>query len=81
MGGERKEPRKRVLKTGTIILGADAKIPCTVRNLSETGARLELQGTFAIPPTFLLIISGQSPRQCKLLWRTDARIGVLFLGG
>ena len=41
MDEHRIAPRHRVLKAGSIIFGGGA-IDCTVRNLSETGAALEV---------------------------------------
>jgi hypothetical protein len=76
---QRKAGRRRVLKAGTIILGRDAKISCTIRNLSEFGACLVLQSTLAIPTTFLLSVSGEPARLCKAMWRTNERIGIRFL--
>jgi len=49
------------------------------RLIGNRRACLALDGTFAIPPTFLLSISGQPPMACKAIWRTNARIGVRFV--
>ena len=35
-------PRRRLLKAGRISFGGGAAIDCTIRNLSETGAALEV---------------------------------------
>ena len=46
-GGEaadrRKAPRTKTVKSGTIVLGAGAPVDCTVREISQTGAVLEVQ--------------------------------------
>jgi hypothetical protein len=78
MANQRKAPRRRILKSGTIILGKEAHLPCLVRNLSEAGARLEVQATFEIPSAFLLGMPGRPPRTCKVIWRTDRQLGVHF---
>ena len=44
-------PRRRVLKTGSIEFGGTA-IDCTVRNISETGAALEVITPLYIPDRF-----------------------------
>jgi PilZ domain len=68
-------PRHRVLKAGTISFGG-AGITCTVRNLSETGAALDV-----IPEEFVLIIEGDNAtRRCRVVWRKERRIGVTFVG-
>lgn len=67
MANQRKAPRGVILKSGTIIL---ARLPCSARNLSETGACLEVQATFEIPSTFLFEMPGQPPQTCKVVWRS-----------
>ena len=50
-----------------------------VRNISETGAALEVASPLGIPETFNLVISGDhSSRRCQVAWRKDKRIGVAF---
>jgi hypothetical protein len=46
--------RRRILKSGTIIL-ANAKVPCAVRDLSTIGACLVVPTTFGIPGTFKFV--------------------------
>lgn len=53
---------------------------CTLRNISETGAQLELAGETEIPEKFLLSLSrdGQVQRQCKKIWQFSTVTGVRF---
>jgi hypothetical protein len=70
--------RQRVLKSGSIEFNGGA-IDCLVRNISETGAALEVASPLAIPETFNLVISGDpAGRPCQVAWRKDKRIGVAF---
>jgi hypothetical protein len=74
----RKAPRRRVLKTGSIEFGGTA-IECTVRNMSISGAALEVLSPLYIPDRFTLFIpSEQSKRTCHITWRTGKRMGVVF---
>jgi hypothetical protein len=71
-------PRSRVLKTGNIALSEKApKLECTIRNLSATGALLQVSSTFGLPTDFDLLI-GSERRSCHVVWRTDTRLGVTF---
>jgi hypothetical protein len=71
-------PRSRVLKTGSLVLSEKApKLECTIRNLSATGALLQISSTFGIPADFDLFI-GSERRSCHVVWRTDTRLGVAF---
>jgi hypothetical protein len=70
--------RRRMLKTGSIEFSETA-IECTVRNVSEVGAALEVASPLYIPDRFTLFIqSEQSKRTCRIVWRTGKRMGVAF---
>ena len=67
-----------LLKAGTIEFGGGA-MDCTVRNLSETGAALEVTSPLFIPDRFTLFVkNGQLKRPCRIVWRKEKRIGVAF---
>jgi len=71
--------RKRVLKTAQIILSDKApKLDCAVRNLSNTGACLQLSTTYGIPMSFDIVLDGVR-RPCRVVWRTDTKMGVTFI--
>jgi len=75
---ERAAPRKRVLKIGYIIISDKApKIECVVRNISEIGASLQVSTTVGIPTNFIAVIEGVR-RNCRSVWRTDTKIGIMF---
>ena len=74
-------PRQRTLKAGTIEFSGST-IDCVVRNISETGAALEVASPVGIPAEFNLVISGNiAKRQCRVVWVKDMRIGVAFKPG
>ncbi len=78
MDEHRKAQRVRVLKAGTIEFGGGA-IDCTVRNLSPTGAALEVASPIGIPQDFVLVIPADGSRhQSHVVWRKEKRIGVSF---
>jgi hypothetical protein len=77
-GEDRIAPRRRVLKAGSIVIG-DGAFDCTVRNLSDTGAALEIATPLFIPEHFTLIIQADATkRRCRVVWRKGNRMGVLF---
>jgi hypothetical protein len=79
MGEEhRVAPRRRILKVGSISFGGGS-IDCTVRNLSATGAALEVVTPLFIPDRFKLIIQTENLNQpCHVVWRKERRMGVSF---
>jgi hypothetical protein len=78
MDETRRAPRRRVLKAGSITFGGGA-IDCTVRNISATGAALEVVSPLYIPDRFNLIVQSDNlNRPCRIVWRQHRRIGVAF---
>ncbi len=70
--------RRRVLKAGTIEFGGGA-IDCVIRNLSGTGAALEIANQVGIPERFALVVPGDGLHlRCHIVWRKERRIGVAF---
>jgi hypothetical protein len=77
MGDEHRiATRHRVLKGGRIQFGGGS-IDCTVRNISETGAALDVTSPLGIPTEFTLVTDGDQ-RPCRVVWRKEKRIGVTF---
>ena len=78
LDNHRVAPRHRVLKAGSIEFNGGI-IDCTVRNISDTGAQIEVASQVGIPDNFWLVISGsQTPRHCRVAWRNDKKLGVAF---
>jgi hypothetical protein len=77
----RGSPRRRVLK-GAIIAYGDRKItlPCTVRNLSATGARVRIEASVSAPDSFILFIEMDGIEvDCEVIHRSDKDLGVKFV--
>ncbi len=73
--------RSRLLKGGIIAFSArHATIPCVLRDLSDTGARLQVAQSSAVPDTFELIVELDGLEvPCQVVWRKLTEIGVSFL--
>ncbi len=79
MDEHRKVQRRRMLKAGSISFNRAAGIDCKVRNLSPSGACLEVESPVGIPDDFVLVIEQDHLKQpCHVVWRTANRIGVEF---
>ncbi|MEH2569002.1 PilZ domain-containing protein [Bradyrhizobium sp. AZCC 2289] len=71
-------PRHRVMKPAKIEYGG-VKIACTVRDISITGAALEVTDQFGIPAQFTLSMPEDGLKlPCHIVWRREFRMGVAF---
>jgi hypothetical protein len=74
----RAAPRHKVLKRGSIAFNGGT-IDCTVRNLSSTGASVDVASPIGLPPHFTLVIEADHfIRHCRPVWSNQKRIGVAF---
>ena len=72
-------PRRRILKGGKIVINHGySTFACTVRNLSDTGARLKVAGIIGIPDSFELVMDDGARFACSVAWKTETEIGVRF---
>ena len=80
MSERRRRPRHRTLKAGRIVFNHRfSVISCTVRNISETGACLQVASSVGIPDHFDLTIEPDgASRACDVAWRAEQRLGVAF---
>ena len=78
----KKHRRRRVLKDGQLI-SDDLKclVDVRIRDLSESGARLEAKGFTKLPEVFkLFIVSERAIYPCRARWQRGTQIGVEFTG-
>lgn len=75
----RRAPRHRTLKGARIALNRNSVLNCIVRNLSETGARLEMPNALGLPQEFAIAISGEAERRCRIAWQGFGAVGVAFV--
>jgi len=76
---KRVEPRHRVLKRGTLAFSGGGGLDCTVRNISASGARIDIANPVGVPVSFMLVIEAdQFMRRCRAVWSHEQRIGVAF---
>jgi PilZ domain len=76
----RPKSRKRVLLTGIVTYAEGAySFECTIRNLSETGARLAVGKNMQFPTDFYLInVRDRVVYDAKLVWNNSTEVGATF---
>jgi hypothetical protein len=89
MSDERRKSLRKPFSHPASLLHPDGKpiCGCTLRDISETGARLRIgerveAGNPQLPSKFILAISksGNVFRRCEVVWRNQNEIGVRFAG-
>ncbi|MER2263789.1 methyl-accepting chemotaxis protein [Methylobacterium oxalidis] len=79
MEERRADRRTRVLIAATIDLGGGRTVACTIRNLSESGAKVHLREPVSLPDRFALVADQDGRRYaCRLVRRDGSEIGVEF---
>ena len=71
--------RRRTLKGAQIVFnGGHSTVDCVVRNVSDTGALVRVEGAPNMPDEFDLVIDDQR-RPCRVAWRKLTELGVAFM--
>jgi hypothetical protein len=75
---QRRAPRKTVLMSGAIEF-AGGTMNCLVRNISISGAALDVGNPLDIPERFDLVFKADGTHiPCHVIWRQAEQIGVAF---
>jgi hypothetical protein len=80
MEERRISPRRRTFKIGTIAFNRAAGFTARIKNISDTGAGLEVESVVGIPDEFVLDIQADHfRRNCRVVWKQPTRLGVCFV--
>ncbi|WP_150496263.1 PilZ domain-containing protein [Roseibium aquae] len=77
-----RERRSRVLKKGKLIFdGGLRSVPVLVRNISNSGAKLQFEQAYLLPKVFTLHIElDDFEVECERRWENGLHCGVAFVG-
>lgn len=77
---KRKSVRRPVHYGAWLALDSDTLHDCSLSDISDTGARLDIKKSDTVPDRFVLLLSGNgaAQRKCRVIWRTDRQVGVKF---
>lgn len=81
MGNEQRQNiRMKTFLRGRIIFnGGASSMDCLIRDLSASGARLEISESSALPEVFDLYVQNRdATHRATLRWRRDGGVGVTF---
>jgi hypothetical protein len=73
--------RLRTLLEGRVLLGSRVSpVECTVRDISETGARITFVKPVPLPPEFELQVPKRKiSRQVRVVWSNEKSHGLMFV--
>jgi hypothetical protein len=77
----RRKPRRHFHYNASVLIDATSSPrPCSISDISETGARIMLESECELPERFILLLtpSGEARRHCRLVWRSGLSAGVEF---
>jgi hypothetical protein len=76
----RKDARQKTLIGAKVVFNDMMSVyDCTIRDLSEHGARVKLNAPVQVPSTFMLRFHDGRIRQCKVRRRNALELGIEFL--
>ncbi len=79
MNESRLFPRRRTLRAAKLLLSSSTLIDCQVRDISDTGARLEFPGPTQFPREFRLqLTNDRTEAPAELAWQLGLQAGVRF---
>ena len=78
-GKDKRRASRRDVKRAARISFARQNLLCTVRNVSATGASIQVANVDTIPDSFRLVMEMETAvRSCVVVWRKAAQVGVKF---
>lgn len=78
---EKRTAKRQPLRyTAWVALTAEQRHGCVVSDVSESGARIDVQDSTALPDHFVLMLTsnGSARRFCRVMWRKPNQVGVQF---
>jgi hypothetical protein len=78
----RRRARREFHYPGILVAADNKRWATTIIDISETGAQLQLGNNVDAPGELVLLIGGKNAvrRECQIVWRSQNRLGVKFIG-
>lgn len=79
MNEHRDTMRMRRLKDAKLVFNERKSVMnCTVKNVSETGAKIIVEEPFLVPAEFEFCLSGGCPKMARKVWFKNNEMGIEF---
>lgn len=85
MNEHRAAARQQTLRTGMVEFdngtGRIVSVPCTIRDVSGTGTRLQFNSSLRVADDFTLTFGSGLRKACRVAWRRGRLVGSAFTDG
>lgn len=79
---KRKRERTPTFRAGRVIFSGRNDVACIIKDMTEAGARIVLDGEAALPPEVILVISQSAARRpATVAWQKEREVGLSFANG
>lgn len=79
MANRRDSARRKRLKSAKVIFNnANSTMDCVLRDISDTGAKLETENASHLPKNLILKVGDEQTFDCEVMWRSERQLGVRF---
>lgn len=79
MQDRRKDCRMRVLKGAKLVVGKTGVLDCIVRNMTDSGARIEVPNAVVLPDQLQIAFDRDGfKRSCRVVWRKLTEAGIEY---
>lgn len=76
----RRDVRRATFKAGEVILDDGRRVPCIVRNVSDSGCLMKLENADALPDFVAIRVDVDSPpKPAEVVWRSATLAGAMFV--
>ena len=78
---KRAKDRTPTFRAGRVIFSGRSETPCVIKDLSDLGARIVLEGEASLPPLVTLVIATTGSRkEARVVWQDEREVGLSFGG-
>jgi hypothetical protein len=76
---KRSHDRTPTFRVGKVIYAGRSEIPCVIKDYTQEGARIALEGEIALPEQVVLAIAQAGVRRMsKVIWQDGREVGLEF---
>jgi hypothetical protein len=76
---KRQSERRSIERVVHMSTGLGPPLKCSMKDLSEFGARIEIGDPKASPQEFEIVLKLGLTRWCRVMWRSEDEIGIKFI--